>query len=225
MSAATGPLPERVPVLVIDDDEIVRTWVRHSLDESEFYVLESAETAAEAERTLESSRPALLLVDYRLPDVDGIELVRRLRRRGVTTPAVLMTAATHAGLNHAAVEAGFQGAYVKSGRGEPLLEALRLARSGDPAFDHRNARPGSNGGPAGDLDLRLPDLDGLEVLERLRALEGGEELPIVLLTGEAGGRLASLQQAADLVLTKPLDLGRFFEIVALLRGEAAAPLT
>ena len=458
MSAATGPLPERVPVLVVDDDEIVRTWVKHSLDESEFYVLESAESAAEAERALESSRPALMLVDYRLPDVDGIELVRRLRARGVTTPAVLMTAATQPGLNHAAVEAGFQGAYVKSGRREPLLEALRLAKGGEPAFDHRNPAPpndapeggvldlvtrgfttnevaertgispeaareafqrasgkihrrqrsretlrpvpdlepepapspskdlayaeraavlaaflrsvgetvdglrrevaaleaapaGSASGealatyahtlkggastagledvaalaaqleataetsplgsdelrrlavvsreldvridrlPAPDtvglavrprrdpvastvatvayvdddpaslklvevllarepgfrlvtarsghdglaaiererpdlvfLDLRLPDLDGLEVLERLRALEGGEELPIVLLTGEAGGRLASLQQAADLVLTKPLDLGRFFELVALLREEAAASL-
>jgi CheY-like chemotaxis protein/HPt (histidine-containing phosphotransfer) domain-containing protein len=454
MSAATGPLPERVPVLVVDDDEIVRTWVKHSLDESEFYVLDGAESAAEAERMLESSHPALLLVDYRLPDVDGIELVRRLRGRGVTTPAVLMTAATQAGLNHAAVEAGFQGAYVKSGRRDPLLEALRLAKGGDPAFDHRNAAhsngdadggildlvtrgfttsevaartgisaeaareafqrasgkihrrreslrpvpdpepappptpskdlayteraavlaaflrsvgetvdglrrecadlqaapPGTASGealatyahtlkggastagledvaalaaqleataetlplgtdelrrlavvsreldvridrlPAPDtvglavrprrtstastvatvayvdddpaslklvevllarepgfrlvtarsghdgvaaiererpdlvfLDLRLPDLDGLEVLERLRALERGEELPIVLLTGEAGGRLASLQQAADLVLTKPLDLGRFFEIVALLRDEAATP--
>jgi hypothetical protein len=46
----------------------------------------------------------------------------------------------------------------------------------------------------------------------------------VMLTGEPEERLGSLQSAADLVLTKPLDLGRFFEIVSLLREEAEGPV-
>jgi DNA-binding response OmpR family regulator len=45
-----------------------------------------------------------------------------------------------------------------------------------------------------------------------------------MLTGESEDRLGSLHAAADLVLTKPLDLGRFFEIVTLLREEVEGPV-
>src|SRR5262249_34841943 len=142
MSTAPDRLGDRVPVLVVDDDEIVRTWLRFALKESEFYVTADVPNADEAQAAIAEVRPALLSRAARLPETNGIELLRELRDREVDAPAVLMTASTETGLNQTALSAGFQGAYVKSGRREPLLETLRLVVSGEPAFDHRNPKGG-----------------------------------------------------------------------------------
>jgi two-component system, OmpR family, response regulator TctD len=72
------------------------------------------------------------------------------------------------------------------------LEAIRLARTG--GFDVML------------LDLSLPGLDGLQVLQRLRG--GGDTLPILVLTarGTVGDRVAGLNAGADDYLAKPFDL-------------------
>src|SRR5438477_7413111 len=98
MTLAPDRVGEGVPVFVVDDDEIVRTWLKFALKESEFYVVEDVANATEAQARIAGARPGLLLLDYRLPDTNGIELLRELRDREVETPAVLMTASTETGL-------------------------------------------------------------------------------------------------------------------------------
>ena len=78
---------DQVSVLVVDDDAIGRAWVRLSLEGSEFRVAGEAASAREAADLVERRRPGVLLIDYRLPDGLGTELVRdfglracRLRR-------------------------------------------------------------------------------------------------------------------------------------------------
>jgi len=129
-----------VSVLLVEDDAMVRGWVELTLAGSEFRLAGSAITAAAALELARRRRPALLLVDYRLPDRVGTEVVRELRRRGVRTPAVLMTAHLEAGFNELAREAGAQGSVLKTGRVEELLETLRAALRGEPAFDGRHPR-------------------------------------------------------------------------------------
>lgn len=91
------------------------------------------------------------------------------------------------------------------------LEALRLARAG--GFD------------AVLLDLSLPSLDGLQVLQRLRS--GGDKLPILVLTarGTVGDRVAGLNAGADDYLAKPFDLdeleARVRALVRRAQGDAA----
>jgi DNA-binding NarL/FixJ family response regulator len=132
-------VPE-VGVLLVEDDSMVRGWVRLALDGSEFRLVGEASTAAEALELTRRRRPDLMLVDYRLPDRAGTEHVRDLRHRGIDVPAVLMTANPERGLNEAAREAGAQGSVLKSGRIDELLSALRSVIAGDPAFDHRHPR-------------------------------------------------------------------------------------
>ncbi|MGH3007165.1 MAG: response regulator [Gaiellaceae bacterium] len=122
-------MPE-VAVLLVEDDAIVRAWVRSALAESEFRLAGEASTAAEALELAGRRAPALLLVDHNLPDGTGTELVRALRERGVLAPAVVMTAGATGGLNEAAREAGVQGTVVKSARSDELLTALRTVRDG-----------------------------------------------------------------------------------------------
>ena len=127
-------------VVVVDDDSMVRGWVRLSLGDSEFRVAGEASSAAEALELVERRYPDLLLVDYHLSDGVGTELVRELRRRGVHAPAVLMTANPQRGFNEAAREAGAQGSILKTGKVDELMAALRAVTDGELAFDARHPR-------------------------------------------------------------------------------------
>jgi DNA-binding NarL/FixJ family response regulator len=127
-------------VLLIEDDSIVRAWVRLSLSDSEFRLAGEATTAAEGLELATRRRPSLFLVDYHLPDRLGTELVRDLRVQGFGAPALLITAHMERGLNEAAREAGAQGSVVKSGSTEELLTALRTVLQGGELFDPRHPK-------------------------------------------------------------------------------------
>jgi DNA-binding NarL/FixJ family response regulator len=119
---------------------MVRQWVRAALEGTEFLLGGGAASVEEALELIARRRAELLLVDYRLPDRPGTELVRELRRRGVATPAIVMSANAEPGLNEAAREAGAQGSFLKSGRVDELVEALRRLRDRGTAFDPRHPR-------------------------------------------------------------------------------------
>jgi two-component system, NarL family, nitrate/nitrite response regulator NarL len=84
---------------------------------------------------LDRRRVDLFLIDQRLPDRFGIELVRELRHRGDRRPAVLISARAEPGLNEAAREAGAQGSVLKRGSAEELVATLRRVAAGKQAFD------------------------------------------------------------------------------------------
>ena len=130
----TNTVARGVELVLVDDDAIVRAWVRAAVADSEFRLAGEAERGADAVRLIERRRPDILLIDHVLPDWTGTELVKELRRRGWRMPAVLMTSAPREGLNEAAREAGFQGTVVKSGDAEMLLATLRLVAGGENAI-------------------------------------------------------------------------------------------
>jgi DNA-binding NarL/FixJ family response regulator len=127
-------------VLVVEDDAMVRDWLRRALEHGSYRVVGIASTAAEALDLVDRRRPALLLVDQRLPDLVGTELVKELRRRNVDVPAVLMTANVGQGFNEAARDAGAQGTVLKTGKAEELLSTLGTVAAGRPSFDGRHPK-------------------------------------------------------------------------------------
>jgi DNA-binding NarL/FixJ family response regulator len=129
-----------VSLLLVEDDAMVRSWVRLSLRASEFRVTAEASSAVEALELIDAVEPDFLLVDYHLPDHRGTELIRELRRRGTTAHAVMMTANHERGFNETARDAGAQGSVLKTGSPIELLEALRTVLAGRPAFDPRHPR-------------------------------------------------------------------------------------
>lgn len=139
-SHGSAPATAARSVLLVEDDSMVRSWVRLALEGSEFHLAGETRTAEEAMEVCRRRQPALVLVDYRLPDGAGTEFVRELRRQGIVVPAVLMTANPEPGLNEAARDAGAQGSILKTGRSGHLLETLRAAVGGGAAFDPRHPR-------------------------------------------------------------------------------------
>lgn len=90
---AAGPAREGTGprVLVVDDEPGILSILKDVLRE-EGYRVETAANGAEALRSVEALRPALVLLDMHMPILDGEGFVRALRERGISVPTVVMTA-------------------------------------------------------------------------------------------------------------------------------------
>lgn len=82
-------------ILVIDDDPAILNTVSEIL-EYEGYSVATATNGAEGLRCVEQTAPALILLDMRMPVLDGWGFARTLQERGVALPIVVMTAAQDA---------------------------------------------------------------------------------------------------------------------------------
>jgi two-component system, chemotaxis family, chemotaxis protein CheY len=82
-------------ILVIDDDPSIRTVVADALTD-EGYVVKTAANGAEGLLALDNSPPTLILLDMRMPVLDGWGFARLLQDRGIRLPIVVMTAAQDA---------------------------------------------------------------------------------------------------------------------------------
>jgi CheY-like chemotaxis protein len=82
-------------VLVVDDEPDIRATVSAML-EIEGYEVAEAANGADALRQLEEHQPDVILLDMRMPILDGWGFAAELRRRGHRTPIVVMTAARDA---------------------------------------------------------------------------------------------------------------------------------
>jgi DNA-binding NarL/FixJ family response regulator len=125
-------------VMLVEDDSMVRGWVRLALEGTEFRIAGEASNAEEAFDLFERRQPDVLLVDHNLAGAVGTEFIRELRQRGTRTPAILMTANPQRGFNEAARDAGAQGSVLKTGKIDELLTALRTVLNGELAFDPRH---------------------------------------------------------------------------------------
>jgi two-component system response regulator MprA len=85
------------PILVVDDDQAILMTITEILA-LEGYPFITAADGAEALRQIAAQQPALVLLDMRMPILNGWEVARMLRERGIMVPIVVMTAAQDARL-------------------------------------------------------------------------------------------------------------------------------
>jgi DNA-binding response OmpR family regulator len=78
-------------ILVVDDEESIRELYRAELAE-EGYEVELAGDGLQALRRLDAFRPDLVTLDVKMPGIDGIETLRRIREKHPTVPVILVTA-------------------------------------------------------------------------------------------------------------------------------------
>lgn len=114
-----------IAVLLVDEDEMVRDWVRLCLRGTGFRVVAEASSAGQALESARRRKVDLLMTAYRLPDRSGLDLIRELRRSGVAVPALLLTTESPRGLDQAVRDVGAEGTVLRTGSTEELLRALQ----------------------------------------------------------------------------------------------------
>lgn len=116
-------MPARI--LIADDSRTMRSMVRAALDADGHDVVQAAD-GREALAWLESGRPDLIITDVNMPNVDGIELVRAVRRvpRFQHTPILVLTTEDGADMKQRGREAGATGWIVKPFEPATLRETV-----------------------------------------------------------------------------------------------------
>ena len=124
--------PEVETVLVIDDDAAVRAALKFALEVDGFRVRVYDSAAA---FLADGSLPvrACLVIDYRMPDIDGLELVELLRARQVALPAILISGRVDDQLRRRAARHGVSLVLEKPLLDGALLEGIRAALRLAPA--------------------------------------------------------------------------------------------
>jgi DNA-binding response OmpR family regulator len=118
-------MPQQKTILIVDDDELLRGTLAEQLAlEEEFRPLQAA-TAGAGVEAARAERPDLILLDVDLPDMNGREACQRLRDDGVSTPVIMLTAASGDHDTISGLEAGADDYVAKPFRFAVLLARIR----------------------------------------------------------------------------------------------------
>jgi two-component system response regulator MprA len=120
-----------VKILVVDDEPAVRDSLERAL-RLEGYEIQLAADGAEALATITADEPDAIVLDVMMPQVDGLEVCRRMRSMGDRTPVLMLTARDTVSDRVAGLDAGADDYVVKPFALDELLARLRalLRRSG-----------------------------------------------------------------------------------------------
>ena len=118
-------------VHVIDDDEAMRDSLSFLLESTDIAV-RTYESAIEFLSRIDSVGPGVIVTDVRMPEMSGLDLVRRLREQGLDLPVIVMTGHADVPLAVEAMKAGALEFLEKPFEEEVLLSAIQIALRGGP---------------------------------------------------------------------------------------------
>ncbi len=168
-----------ITVVIADDQRLLRTGFRVILDaEPDIEVVGEADDGRAAVDIVKRRRPDVVLMDIRMPELDGLAAARRiLSDENLTTAVVMLTTFDVSEYIYEALRIGASGFLLKDTPAERLLDAVRVAAAGDaliaPSITRRliaqfarAARPASSGTPPALAELSERELDVLRLVAR-----------------------------------------------------------
>lgn len=126
-------MKEKIGVFLADDEELIRAGLRAIIEaEPDLTVVGEAGDGAEALPLISKLRPDVVLMDVRMPAVDGIQATRRIVETMAEPPKVLVvTTFENDDYVYDALHAGANGFLLKRARPEEILRAIRVVATGD----------------------------------------------------------------------------------------------
>ena len=181
-----------VRIVVTDDHAVVRAGFAELLDtQPDFTVVGTAADGKEAVRVCTSLRPEVVLMDVRMPVMDGIEATRRLAQLGAGAPRVIiLTTFDLDDYVYDALRAGASGFLLKDVTAERLFDAVRVVAGGDALL-----APGVTRRLISEFAQRRPTVTGQSELSSLTRREN----EVLLLVAEG---LSNTEIAARLVVSE-----------------------
>jgi DNA-binding NarL/FixJ family response regulator len=180
-----------IRVLLVDDQELVRTGLRGILRDSfGFEIVGECADGSEVLAAVEALRPDVILMDARMPVVDGVRATREIRRREGSPPVLALTTFDEDEVLAGMLRAGAAGFVLKGVPAEDLQRAVRVVAGGgawlDPAITARvlaiyRSVPAPAAGP--DAESARAGLDALTSRER--------EVLVLIGHGRTNGEIAA----------------------------------
>ncbi|PWU50203.1 DNA-binding response regulator [Micromonospora globispora] len=177
-----------IDVLIVDDDELIRVGLRAIIDaQSDLRVVGEAADGAEVPPLVAKLRPRVVLMDVRMPAIDGIQATRRLLATSADPPRILViTTFANDEYVYDALRAGASGFLLKRARPTEVVEAIRVVAAGESLLFPAAIRQlvGAYGGRGGDglRSARLTEREA-EVLRLMATGLSNTEIAAQLVVG------------------------------------------
>ncbi len=125
-----------IRILIVDDQRLMRDGLRILLElEPDFEVVGEAENGREALAAYEQLLPDVVLMDIRMPEMNGVEAIRNLRERWPDARVIILTTFDDDEYVFEGLRAGALGYLLKDVSAEELAEAIRTVAAGDALID------------------------------------------------------------------------------------------
>jgi len=175
-----GSAPENpIRLMIVDDQRLMREGLRTLLElEGGFEIVAEAGDGQAALEAYPVSRPNVVLMDIRMPGIDGVEATRRLLANWPEARVIILTTFNDDAYVFEGLRAGALGYLLKDLSGQELAQAVRTVSTGGALIDPSVARQvlaefARLAPPARPLDAGLPEPLSARELEVLRLLAGG----------------------------------------------------
>ena len=123
-----------IRIVLVDDHQVVREGLRRMLEiEPDFTIIGEAADAKELLVKMESLSPDVILMDIKLPEVDGIELTRQIKQKHPSCNIIMLT--LYDEYLTQAIGAGATGYLIKDIKREELVKAIRTVHNGRSTLD------------------------------------------------------------------------------------------
>ncbi len=183
-------MPPKTPikVLVVDDHTVVRDGLTYILNaEPEFKVVGGAGNGQEAIEMVRYLQPDVVLMDLQMPQLSGVEAIRRLREENENIKIIILTTFDTDEYIFEGIRAGARGYLLKDVPKEELCRAIRLVSQGQslvqPAITARLFELVAQGGPKNN-EVSLTERE-LEVLKLIARGDRNREIAATLGIGES----------------------------------------
>ncbi|MFQ5796545.1 MAG: response regulator [Candidatus Bipolaricaulia bacterium] len=131
---------QKITVLIADDHPMVREGLRSMLREEGIRVVDEAKNGREAVRKAKALSPQILLLDIRMPDMDGLAALRAIKEEQPAVSVIMITIYENPGYLLKAVAAGAAGYLLKGISRDELVEVIHRIADGESLIDRKLLR-------------------------------------------------------------------------------------
>jgi len=199
-SKTEGNMKRDIRILLVDDQEVIRHGLQQMLaQEEDIEIIGQSANGEEAMSQVEILSPNVILMDVRMPVVDGLEATRRLREKGIPCGVIMLS--NYEDYLDEALQAGVRGYLLKDTKGGKLAEAIRQVHRGEvaisesiasqPTIEYEQICAKKTDGSLEEVQLVIfPTADGTRLMRFLSQVEELFQSRIVQMVGSWEGGCA-----------------------------------